>query len=287
MTTSTKTTTTTTTSLSSRIISKKRVKLDGASVVVESEDDKLGNAIKKIEGDTLYRHFRTPQVFRSWLQDNHKTSKEIFICFYTKASGKMDKCISYVEALDVALCFGWIDGVRRRIDEESYCNRFTPRRADGKSNWSSININKVEELIKQNLMTEAGLLAYSKRMVATVHDAIKMENKKIDGQYLERLKSEKKAYKYFLSTTESYQRMANRYVMLPVREQTIWGRLDKLIEASKKQEKMYPFNTTAAEKKKTTAKNKRKQESSSEDESEYSSEEDDESEDQSSSSSTD
>ncbi|HMT27887.1 MAG TPA: bacteriocin-protection protein, partial [Bacteroidia bacterium] len=103
--------------------------------------------------------FKTSDDFRKWLKANHKKETELFVGFYKLGSGKPS--ITWSQAVDQALCFGWIDGVRRSIDKESYCNRFTPRRSN--SNWSAINIKKVEELSKARLMTAAGLKAFDLR----------------------------------------------------------------------------------------------------------------------------
>src|SRR3990170_5278780 len=100
--------------------------------------------------------FPTQQAFRRWLEKNHGQKTELLAGFYKVGSGKPS--ISWPEAVDQALCFGWIDGIRKSIDEESYTNRFTPRKP--KSNWSAINIKKVEELTKKGLMHPAGVAAF-------------------------------------------------------------------------------------------------------------------------------
>jgi hypothetical protein len=96
--------------------------------------------------------FPTPADFRAWLEQNHSTEKELIVGFYRKASGKPS--ITWSEAVDQALCFGWIDGVRHSRDHESYTNRFTPRRPG--SNWSAVNIRKVEQLAGAGLNRRAG-----------------------------------------------------------------------------------------------------------------------------------
>jgi uncharacterized protein YdeI (YjbR/CyaY-like superfamily) len=100
------------------------------------------------------KFFKTPNDFRTWLEKNH-----LIVGFYKLNSGKPS--ITWSEAVDQAICFGWIDSVRNSIDEHSYCNRFTPRKPS--SNWSDINIKKVEALTKLNLMTPAGLEAFERR----------------------------------------------------------------------------------------------------------------------------
>jgi uncharacterized protein YdeI (YjbR/CyaY-like superfamily) len=105
------------------------------------------------------KFFKTPNDFRLWLEKYHLTKTELIVGFYKKDSGK--KSITWSEAVDQSLCFGWIDSVRNSIDEVSYSNRFTPRKPT--SNWSDINIQKVKDLQKQNLMTKAGLDALERR----------------------------------------------------------------------------------------------------------------------------
>ena len=103
--------------------------------------------------------FSTQSDFRTWLENNHQTETELLVGFYKVNSGKPS--MSWSESVDQALCFGWIDGVRKSMDEESYTIRFTPRKKD--SIWSAINIKKVEHLSGQGLMKEAGLKAFNLR----------------------------------------------------------------------------------------------------------------------------
>ena len=106
--------------------------------------------------------FATPAAFRAWLKKHHKTADELWVGFYRKDCGKPS--ITWQESVDEALCFGWIDGIRKKVSDEAYTNRFTPRRAG--SNWSAINIAKVEELTKRKRMQAAGLAAFAKRTEA-------------------------------------------------------------------------------------------------------------------------
>ncbi len=103
--------------------------------------------------------FPSPGAFRRWLARHGSTATELLVGFYKVATGRPS--LTWSESVDEALCFGWIDGVRKRIDDESYQIRFTPRRPD--SNWSAINIAKVEVLISQGRMQPPGILAYSHR----------------------------------------------------------------------------------------------------------------------------
>lgn len=105
------------------------------------------------------RYFRSDGEFRKWLERNHDKSDELWIGIYKKASGK--KGITYKEAVDAALCFGWIDGLTKSVDDASYMQRFTPRRA--KSAWSATNIKRVKELKALGLVHPAGEKAFAKR----------------------------------------------------------------------------------------------------------------------------
>ncbi|HWL91186.1 MAG TPA: bacteriocin-protection protein, partial [Actinomycetota bacterium] len=103
--------------------------------------------------------FRRPQDFRAWLEQHHDTERELWVGYYKKGSGKAS--MTWAESVDEALCFGWIDGVRKSIDEERYMIRFTPRRA--RSIWSNVNTRRVAELTKQGRMYGAGLEAFKAR----------------------------------------------------------------------------------------------------------------------------
>src|SRR5215211_3256890 len=105
------------------------------------------------------KFFSSPAQFRQWLEQNHDRATELLVRFHKKSSGK--KSITYAEALDEALCFGWIDGVRRNLNETSYTIRFTPRKP--KSIWSLVNVKHVERLQKEGRMQAAGLEAYARR----------------------------------------------------------------------------------------------------------------------------
>jgi uncharacterized protein YdeI (YjbR/CyaY-like superfamily) len=103
--------------------------------------------------------FTSPEEMRAWLEEHQTTAAELWIGIYKKGSAKTSVTLS--EAQDQALCFGWIDSLARRIDEDGYMLRFTPRRPN--SNWSAVNIARVEELRAQGLMHEAGIRAFERR----------------------------------------------------------------------------------------------------------------------------
>lgn len=139
--------------------------------------------------------FATPEEFRKWLEENHQSETELLVGYYKIGTKKPS--MNWSESVDEALCFGWIDGVRRSIDDESYCNRFTPRKP--RSNWSAVNIAKVEELIRLRKMMPAGLAAYEKRLDA--RSAIySYENRpeKLDEKFETQFQENSKAWDFLL-----------------------------------------------------------------------------------------
>ena len=173
--------------------------------------------------------FPTQEDFRKWLKENHEKETEVFVGYYNVKSGKGG--MNWSESVDQALCFGWIDGVRRRIDEESYCNRFTPRKA--KSNWSAVNIKKVEELTAKGLMTAAGLAAFEKREdERSAVYAYENELKKFSAEFEKRFKADKTAWEFFEKQANWYKKQMINWVMTAKQEATREKRLAKLIAES-------------------------------------------------------
>jgi uncharacterized protein YdeI (YjbR/CyaY-like superfamily) len=180
--------------------------------------------------------FKDQSGFRKWLVKNHKKERELLVGFYKKQSGKAN--MTWSQSVDEALCFGWIDGVRRSIDRDSYCIRFTPRRPD--SSWSTININKVEELMKQGLMQPAGLDIYRKRKkektsVASYESEVKKLDKKMEDEFRANIT----AWGYFTRQAPSYQRMIIHWILSAKQEKTRMSRLEKAIIDSEKQRRMF------------------------------------------------
>jgi uncharacterized protein YdeI (YjbR/CyaY-like superfamily) len=167
--------------------------------------------------------------FRKWLKGNHKKETELLVGFYKVGSGKPS--ITWPQSVDEALCFGWIDGVRRSIDEHSYCIRFTQRKIT--STWSAVNINKMEELIKKGLMQPAGLASFEKRKEnrSRIYSYEK-EPAKLADAYVKKFKSNKKAWTFFTSLAPSYQKLGIHRVMDAKQEKTQLSRLEKLISES-------------------------------------------------------
>ena len=174
--------------------------------------------------------FETPAKFRAWLAKHHATATEIGVVFHKKDSGK--PTMTWSDAVDQALCFGWIDSVARRIDDTSRVQRFTPRKP--KSNWSAVNIRKVAELTAQGLMAPAGLAAFARREEAR-SNVYSYENRHLaalDAEREAKFKDRKKAWTFFAKQPPSYRQTAIYWVMNAKREETRAKRLDRLIEVS-------------------------------------------------------
>lgn len=177
--------------------------------------------------DILY--FTSQDDFRQWLEQYHDTKQEAWLGFYKKDSGKTG--ISYKESVDQALCFGWIDGIRKSVDSSSYTNRFTPRRRG--SVWSQINIKRVAELTDLGLMHPAGLKVFVERDPRKAYlSSFERENIALDPAYEARLKANEMAWKFFQSQPPSYQKPAVLWVMSAKQEATRQKRLAILIEDS-------------------------------------------------------
>ena len=171
--------------------------------------------------------FKTPATLRIWFEKNHDRVEELWIGFYKKDAGKT--AATYKEALDEALCFGWIDGIRKSVDEISYTNRFTPRKK--KSTWSAINIKRAGELKKLKLMKPSGIKAFNERdFKSTNLYSFEQEKKpKLPVAFLRQFKSNKKAWKYFSSQPPWYQRTSIWLVISATQEKTKLKRLNELI----------------------------------------------------------
>jgi uncharacterized protein YdeI (YjbR/CyaY-like superfamily) len=178
------------------------------------------------------KYFKNVKEFRTWLKKNHNTEKELWAGFYKKSSGRIS--VSYPEAVDTALCFGWIDGIRKSVDELSYTNRFTPRNPN--SNWSAVNIKKVEELKKLGLMEPAGMAVYAKRR----EDKSEVERTTVElgEKYRKIFKKNIKAWKYFNTETPSYKKITILWIMSAKREETRMKRLEVIISNSENGERI-------------------------------------------------
>jgi len=174
-------------------------------------------------------YFHSPADFRKWLEKHHATEQELLVGFYKKDSGKPS--ITWPESVKEALCFGWIDGIRRNVDAESYSIRFTPRKRT--STWSAINIKYAAELIEQGLMQPAGLEAFKQRREnkSGIY-AYEQRTAEIPEPYLGQLKKHKAAWKFFDAQPAGYRKQMSWWVVSAKQEETRLKRLEKLIAES-------------------------------------------------------
>jgi uncharacterized protein YdeI (YjbR/CyaY-like superfamily) len=185
------------------------------------------------------KFFPTPQSWRQWLEKHHHRHTELLVGFYKKDSGKPS--ITWPESVDGALCFGWIDGVRRRIDDQSYSIRFTPRKTS--STWSVINIRRVDELMRLGLMHPAGIAAFAARQEKrSAIYSFEQESVEFNAVQARRFKANRTAWKFFQSQPQSYRTPATWWVINAKREETREARLVKLIAFSEQGEKLPQYN---------------------------------------------
>ena len=181
------------------------------------------------------RFFKTPATFRRWLAANHAKSKELWVGFYKKDSGQLS--ITWPESVDEALCFGWIDGVRKSLDSQSYVIRFSPRKPN--SIWSAVNMRNVERLIKADRMQPAGMRAYEarKEFRSGIY-SYEQRSPELVEPYATTLKSNTAAWKFFSAQPPGYRKMMNWWIVSAKREETRLARLSRLIEASENSERI-------------------------------------------------
>jgi len=184
------------------------------------------------------KFFKTAGRFQAWLESHHATDRELILGFHKIDSGRPS--VTYPEALDAALCFGWIDGVRRSLDATSYTIRFTPRKRD--STWSAVNLRHVARLKAAGLMRPAGLkvLAERNRAKAKLY-AYENRPKPLSPGYARTFKANRRAWSWFEAQAPSYRRVAAWWVMNAKREETRSRRLGILIASSARGTKAPPF----------------------------------------------
>lgn len=175
------------------------------------------------------RFFPTPAHWRRWLEAHHAKHAELWVGFYKRDSGRPS--ISWPESVDQALCFGWIDGVRRSLDAESYAIRFTPRRPA--SLWSDVNTRRARALISAGLMHEAGHAAFERRAQrkAGAYSFEQRKNPKLAPALLRRFKADARAWSFFQGQPPGYRRIATWWVVSARKDATRLRRLETLIAA--------------------------------------------------------
>lgn len=172
--------------------------------------------------------FSTQTLFREWLINNHHKETELFVGYYKIKSGYPS--MTWSQSVDQALCFGWIDGVRKSIDEYSYQIRFTPRKIE--SVWSPVNIDKINKLTEQGLMQQAGIEIFKNRAESKPYDYAFKKDLKLPTNFENQFKENSKAWDYFQSLAPSYKKHSIHWVISAVQEKTKLKRLQELITAS-------------------------------------------------------
>ncbi len=174
--------------------------------------------------------FPTAAAFRTWLKRNHAKEREIWVGLHKKHTGKPS--VTWPEVVDEALCFGWIDGIRRSIDADAYANRVTPRRKG--SNWSAVNIRRVAVLTAEGRMQPPGLAAFALRDEARseVYSFDRPDEPTLDAAQLKAFRAKPKAWRFWESQPPGYRRIASHWVVSAKREETRANRFATLLKDS-------------------------------------------------------
>jgi len=175
------------------------------------------------------KFFKTPAAFRAWLSAHHAKALNLLVGFHKKGSGRPS--MTWAESVDEALCVGWIDGVRKRIDEDSYTIRFSPRRP--RSIWSAININRVTVLTAEGRMRPRGIKAFEARIEnrSGIY-AYEQRSVELPEPHAGVMKKHKTAWTFFTSQPPSYRKTLCWWVVSAKKDETQVKRLNALIEAS-------------------------------------------------------
>lgn len=173
--------------------------------------------------------FPTPADFRAWFAEHHESATELWVGFHKKGTGRAS--ITWPESVDQALCFGWIDGIRKSLDADSYVIRFTPRKKG--SHWSNVNTKRIGELVEQGLVTEAGLRAFELRSEANSGRAsFEQDDVELPEEYVALFQANPAAWAFFSSEPPGYRKAATWWVISAKREETRRKRLATLVEDS-------------------------------------------------------
>ena len=178
--------------------------------------------------DTTPHFFPTPEALRAWFEENHDNVDVMWVGYYKKAT-KLPS-VTVGESVDAALCFGWIDGLKRTVDDKAYKVRFTPRRR--RSHWSPRNLGRMKQLLAQGVVTEAGLAAYERRDNSRDRAAYEPSVTKLPPKYESRIRADPAAWDYFRNARPSYRKQVARWVVSAKKEETRLRRLGILIESS-------------------------------------------------------
>jgi uncharacterized protein YdeI (YjbR/CyaY-like superfamily) len=191
-------------------------------------------------------YFESAAAFRAWLEEHHETATEVWVGQWKKHTGK--PTVSWAEAVDEALCFGWIDGLLRRVDDERHMQRFTPRKPS--SNWSAINIANVERLRTEGRMRPAGEAAFARRRDdrTAIYSYEQRKNPQLEPEEQAQLEADAAAWEYFSSRPPSYRRPAIWWVISAKRPETRARRLATLIADSAAGRPIKPLTLQAKQK---------------------------------------
>jgi uncharacterized protein YdeI (YjbR/CyaY-like superfamily) len=175
------------------------------------------------------RFFASPERLREWLAAHHRTADELILGFHKKGTGKAS--VTWPESVDQALCFGWIDGVRHRLDENRYTIRFTPRRAG--SIWSAKNIARFHELTADGMIEAEGRRAFDERdETRTNQYSFEQERVRFTREQESEFRAHGKAWAFFQTQPPSYRKPATWWVVSAKKDETKARRLATLIEDS-------------------------------------------------------
>jgi len=182
-----------------------------------------------------YLSFKDRKAWRSWLSENHATAQEVWLAYYKKHTGKAS--VSYMGSVKEALCFGWIDGLKKRIDEERYAHRFTPRKATSK--WSPLNIRLARELIESGEMTQAGLEAFERRVSydKNLQKALDAKEIPLTKETEEGLKTSRKAWENFETMAPGYRKQYTAWLQSAKKPETRKKRLQEAIRMLEENQK--------------------------------------------------
>jgi len=203
----------------------------------DSKSDQTKVRLTETRPNPLF--FARPLEFHDWLEKNRDKAQEIWVGFHKKSSGKPS--ITWAESVDEALCFGWIDSLRRSVNDTSYANRFTPRKA--RSTWSAVNIRRAKELISLGHMQPAGIKAFEQRSNerSAIYSYEQRQSAKLSGAFEKQFRANEKAWKFFRAQAPWYQKVAAFWVVSAKKDDTRLKRLSKLIEDSEKERTIPPL----------------------------------------------
>jgi uncharacterized protein YdeI (YjbR/CyaY-like superfamily) len=198
-------------------------------------DEAASGRLRSIALPVKVQFFRRPADFQRWLERNHATAVELWVGFYRKASGKPS--ITWPESVDEALCVGWIDGIRKSMDAESYMIRFSPRRRQ--SIWSAINMKRCQRLIAEGRVREPGLKAFAARKENRVgiysYEQLRAQ---LEEPYAGKLRRNKEAWDFFQAQPPGYRKQMSWWILSAKKEETRLKRLKKLIDGSARRKRL-------------------------------------------------